>query len=197
MKYIKLFENEYYVGTHSAPTKQDAPMYDLLSSETYADDIYSSKALKMYGLGNPYDSNSIAIIQQSKGRPNYKVKIYRAIPPPKLTNEQQIDEYIKQKAYIQKNGKIPKEANTKLSRSDYYEFISNEIDRLKQLPNDDSSKIKTQTINSGDWVSISKEYTVEHGKSNLGNKFKILSKTVPAKTLFTDGNSIHEWGYQP
>jgi hypothetical protein len=53
------------------------------------------------------------------------------------------------------------------------------------------------TINSGDWVSTTEEYANEHGEAVLDNDFKVISKTVPASTLYTDGNSIHEWGYNP
>ena len=36
-----------------------------------------------------------------------------------------------------------------------------------------------------------------HGESNLNGFYKILTKTVSAKDLFTDGNSTNEWGYFP
>ena len=39
--------------------------------------------------------------------------------------------------------------------------------------------------------------TDEHGKDHLKNKFKIVTKTVKAKDLYTDGNSLSEWGYDP
>jgi hypothetical protein len=52
-------------------------------------------------------------------------------------------------------------------------------------------------INPGDWVAISRRYATDHGKSNLRNQYKIISKTVFARDLFTDGNSISEWGYDP
>jgi len=56
-------------------------------------------------------------------------------------------------------------------------------------------EVKSNTINPGDWVTASKEYAAQHGRG-LG-KYKVLSKIVPAKTLFTNGDSIHEWGYDP
>jgi hypothetical protein len=56
-------------------------------------------------------------------------------------------------------------------------------------------EVKSNTINPGDWVTSSREYATQHGKG-LG-KYKLLSKIVPAKTLFTNGDSIHEWGYDP
>lgn len=51
-------------------------------------------------------------------------------------------------------------------------------------------------INEGDWVTLSRRYAKDHGESNLekGN-WKILKKTVRAKDLWNDGDSIHEWGY--
>ena len=56
-------------------------------------------------------------------------------------------------------------------------------------------EVKSNTINPGDWVTASKEYAAQHGRG-LG-KYKVLTKIVPAKTLFTNGDSIHEWGYDP
>ncbi len=52
-------------------------------------------------------------------------------------------------------------------------------------------------INPKDWVTISKEYAKSHGESVLKGDYKIVSKKVQAKDLWTDGNSIHEWGYDP
>ncbi len=52
------------------------------------------------------------------------------------------------------------------------------------------------TINAGDWVTISPKYAKGHGSSYL-DKYKVLSMIVYAKDLYNDGNSIHEWGYNP
>jgi hypothetical protein len=52
-------------------------------------------------------------------------------------------------------------------------------------------------INAGDWVTINKQYAVTHGKRTLGGDYKIITKVVPAKHLYTDANSIHEFGYDP
>jgi hypothetical protein len=51
------------------------------------------------------------------------------------------------------------------------------------------------TINHGDWVTLSKKYAIEHGEGRFGDDYKIVRDRVPAKTLFTDGNSIYEFGY--
>lgn len=50
-------------------------------------------------------------------------------------------------------------------------------------------------INPGDWVTITKEYAQEHIGSDEG--YKIISKKVKAKEIANDGNSIHEFGYDP
>lgn len=52
-------------------------------------------------------------------------------------------------------------------------------------------------INPNDWVTISKRYATEHGDGPLKGEYKILEKRVKAREIFTDGNSIHEWGYSP
>jgi hypothetical protein len=54
-----------------------------------------------------------------------------------------------------------------------------------------------QMIKKGDWVTPSKDYAKEHGEANLGGKFKIASIRVRARHLYTDGNSVHEFGYHP
>ena len=71
-----------------------------------------------------------------------------------------------------------------------------QVEIYRAMPKVLSKKDKIQ-INSGDWVTINKDYAVEHGESSLLGKYRILTKTVPAKTLFTNGDSIHEWGYNP
>jgi hypothetical protein len=64
----------------------------------------------------------------------------------------------------------------------------------RSIPKDAPAK-----INKGDWVAITRTYAKDHGESNLGGKsnYKIVSKIVNARDLFTDGNSIQEWGYDP
>jgi hypothetical protein len=52
-------------------------------------------------------------------------------------------------------------------------------------------------INAGDWVTLSKDYAKGHGESALGNDYKILSQKVKAKDLWTNADSIQEFGYQP
>ncbi len=51
-------------------------------------------------------------------------------------------------------------------------------------------------INSGDWVTINRDYAVAHGESNLKGEYDIISKTLPANKVFTDANSLSEQGVQ-
>lgn len=52
-----------------------------------------------------------------------------------------------------------------------------------------------KTITNGDWVTIVRDYAVEHGKANLDGNYQIVSKIVRARDVFTDANSILEQGY--
>jgi len=58
-------------------------------------------------------------------------------------------------------------------------------------------KVEKYAINEGDWVTPNRKYAIDHGESNLGGNYKILSKKVRADELFTDANSIQEFGYSP
>lgn len=49
----------------------------------------------------------------------------------------------------------------------------------------------------GDWVTTDRDYAVEHGESNLGDVYGIARKRVKASEIFTNGDSLHEWGYWP
>lgn len=52
-------------------------------------------------------------------------------------------------------------------------------------------------IKHGDWVTQSEDYAKDHGEGRLEGNYSIVSKSVPAKHLYTEGNSHHEWGYYP
>jgi len=192
-------QRQEYKGQHEAPNRSDgyaAEGHDL--KDIYPDDIYSSKGAIYYGHGEPLiDNQSISIISGMRGNPKQKVTIYRAIPSTK-TNTEMISMYEDQKKKILKNGKIPDYKTAKAynlnNSSEYYDFIDNEIRNL-QGKNDPA--IIQQKINPGDWVTINRKYAIQHGQSTLNNNYKILKKTVRADEIFTDGNSIHEWGYDP
>lgn len=192
---LSITENDDYRGSHKAPDHTfGAPLYDL--TKIYPDDIYSSNAARYYGDmgGDQRDIQTVHIMQYFRNKPDKLIKVYRAVPSV-ISNEDKIKEFEKQKEYILKRGKLPPTVSSKWNKSEYYDFISKEIDNLKSDPS--SAKPDKIQINPGDWVTINKSYAVQHGKSALNGKYRILTKIVPAKHLFTDANSIHEFGYDP
>ncbi len=52
-------------------------------------------------------------------------------------------------------------------------------------------------ISPGDWVTTSKQYAKDHGDSALEGKYVIAALRVRAGDIYTEGNSIFEWGYAP
>jgi hypothetical protein len=68
-----------------------------------------------------------------------------------------------------------------------------EVTMYRAVPKDE----KITKINEGDWVTLSKDYAKVHGESVLGNDYKIISEKVKAKELWTNADSIHEFGYHP
>ena len=55
----------------------------------------------------------------------------------------------------------------------------------------------TTKIEKGNWVTIDRQYAKDHGDGALNGQYKIIKKTVRADELFTNGDSIQEWGYDP
>jgi hypothetical protein len=53
-----------------------------------------------------------------------------------------------------------------------------------------------EDIYAGDWVTPNIDYAKSHGR-RFDNGFHIIEKQVPAKHIWTEGNSIHEFGYDP
>ncbi len=68
-----------------------------------------------------------------------------------------------------------------------------EVTMYRAVPKDAS----IESINKGDWVTLSKDYAKNHGESVLDNNYKIISQKVKAKYLWTNADSIHEFGYWP
>jgi hypothetical protein len=66
------------------------------------------------------------------------------------------------------------------------------VTMYRAVPNDTQ-----QLINSGDWVTVNKAYAKDHGDRQFDGNYKILSQKVKASDLFTNGDSIHEFGYDP
>ena len=52
-------------------------------------------------------------------------------------------------------------------------------------------------INEGDWVTPVRAYAEFHGEGPMKGDYKIIESTVRAGDVFTDANSLLEWGYSP
>lgn len=196
--YLKLLEEDSvgdYGGSHRPPEAKDgAPLYDLTKNGIYPDDVYGPNAVRYYGhsgdINDRMDNESVNIIRAYRNKPHMSIIIYRAVPK-ELSNDEKLNKLINDKKLYMKRGKIPSDSKF-TNGSKFYEWATEEIERLQKEPENKASKI---TINSGDWVTISKSYAKDHGEHALNGKYRILSKKVKASQIFTDGNSIHEWGY--
>lgn len=200
-------EEEDYRGKHTAPSKEDSPLYDVTLNETYPEDFYDSpkKAQHYYGSGSEYDAECVNLIFSYRNRPNALITIYRSVPDNNADTKKQIKVISDLIRYHQKYGFYPvrnqliDELVGKYPIETYtYDEQQKQVGRELQTKLDELNHEKKPVLklNPRDWVTISKGYAVEHGKGNLG-KYRIISKTVPARTLFTAGDSIQEWGYNP
>lgn len=54
-----------------------------------------------------------------------------------------------------------------------------------------------KAIQPGDWVTTVRQYAKEHGEAHISGGYKIVSKTVAARDLYTSGDSWLEFGYHP
>jgi len=75
--------------------------------------------------------------------------------------------------------------------------VKNKPDELVTIYRAVPTDVKENTVNIGDWITLSPSYAKEHGEAQLGGDYKIIKQKVPAKTLFTNADSIHELGYDP
>lgn len=209
--YRTIFEgiDEDYRGEHKAPDKEDsAPLWDV-SKGIFPPDIYTmgfQEAVRNYGDGESYDNESMSVILSCHNRPNAQVKIYRAVPDINREVNNKIDTLHYILYYFNKFGFLPRKdkvawsykdkyyTETEGFQEDYQRAVISDIQKdIQTLRNQLQDKIK---INPGDWVTLSRSYAKDHGESNLLNKYKILTKTVNAKYLYTEG-SINEFGYDP
>jgi hypothetical protein len=185
-KIIEIKESIDYRGHHQAPNKEDdisAPAYDL--SSVYPDDIYSSNAVRYYGhWGDSRDNQAIAVIHALHNKPNKIIKIYRAVP--KLEESEAVKNAKKKLQSLARMASFTPHLQDDL----YFQQQIEEYEKI--IPNDD--KID---INVGDWVTTVKSYAKDHGESALRGNYKIISKNVRAKDIYTNGDSIFEWGYDP
>lgn len=209
-------EYEDYTGHHKAPSKDSGyPLYDV--SELFGNDFYtlpSNEVARYYGSGYNFDNLLVRIIRSYKDTPNETIKIYRAIPDFDIQTKKKIDDLLFIARYYDGFKFLPPTYDKKYKKyedliEEYKDKVTTENPNLKygeiqkevsQLMYRDAYDLKNSLgkykINPGDWVAINREYAVNHGKSNLNNKYKILTKTVRAKDLYTY-EYIEEWGYDP
>jgi hypothetical protein len=207
-------EKEDYRGYHQAPNKDSgAPLHDVTT--IYPDDFYTlpfRTVVRYYGSGDEsIDAGSISIVLNVHNKPNMPVKIYRAVP--NLNSE--VDAEIKKKQNLinqitklrtiwnnpTANLFVPSEVLDAYRKNNpnitYDEVGEKALVDLRQDIEQLQTQRKKLTVNPNDWVTINRRYAVEHGESWLNGNYKILTKTVPAHTLYTIGDSINEWGYDP
>ena len=185
-----------YRGSHTAPNRSfGAPLNDLTGGgQMYPADVYSSKAAQLYGGGMPYDQKAFSIAQQYKDKPNALVTIYRAVPKD-ISNSEKLATLEKQMAAYMKRGTLPKDAENFSNGSKWYDAAYEQREKLRKMPDEPSNEVNK--INAGDWVTLTREYAKDHGESALNGEYKIISQKVKAKDVFTNADSIHEFGYQP
>lgn len=191
-------DGEDYRGSHTAPDKTSgAALHDLTG--VYPDDIYSDKAARYYGDmgGDANDMVSVRLMQAYRNKPNAMVKIYRAVPDINKEIDARIKYYNQLIAYVNQYRFPP--IKDRVASGEFGDLGYNKEKYINKLNKDvgdlQAKKQKTIGINSGDWVTLNRNYAIEHGKSSLRGKYKIVSKSVAAKTLYTDANSVHEFGY--
>ena len=211
---------EDYMGGHVAPEGEPGASMDNLEG-IFPPDIYSADGARLYGAGGDaegwaMDRETVGIIQDARGKPNKKIRVYRAIPDD-IGRDAQLARYQKERAYKLKHGRYPPGTDTKgMTDDEYHGWLigdpmdeyrpegappTGEIARLEALPPE-----PPPTINPGDWVTPNRAYARMHGESNLGfwdrggddyhPRYKIISRLVRAGDLYTDGD-VHEWGWVP
>ena len=204
MNWYKVSQEDYR-GIHTAPAPRGNNSLDN-PSDIYPSDIYGPNGVIYYGDRVPYDNESMSVIQAARGNPNYRVKIYRAVPDVNAKRKKEINEYQHLISYFNKyqffpvgNDIISKiedkyPIGDSFSYDDKQKAVYNELVNIAQEL--DTNKKPNIGIYRGDWVSLSPTYVKEHGKRHLDD-YRIATKVVTANQLYTEGESIHEWGYYP
>lgn len=193
---VEVVETEDPVSRHKAPHSDNegyySPAYDV--SKSFGEEIYTlsfAKALQQYGDGLDADAEALQVLRSLHNKPDVKVKIYRAV---EKGLRDQITDLKQDRKYIKQNGSVPPWADVPPNTADEYtEYVESQIDNLGSV---DGASIQP-SINVRDWVTLTKRYAEDHGELAIPNGFTVITKTVMAKDLFTDGNSIHEFGYDP
>lgn len=82
-------------------------------------------------------------------------------------------------------------------------YLSETMQQLNKVRNKPDAEITIyrattgDSINDGDWITLSKEYAKMHNESQLDNKGKVLEMKVKAKDIQFAGDALEEWGYFP
>lgn len=208
MDFNKLFkyiieEAEEYRGEHKAPDKESgSPLYDVTLNGIYPSDFYTSPA--NWYVSSDEEKESWGIVHRYKGRANRLIKIYRAVPNFNYELDKELKDINYLIYYKEKWGFFPTEIDNEILRKKYQEEFKYNNEKFKEWLDISSSELeekkkKTEKIkiNPGDWVTISLNYAKDHGRSSLNNRYKIITKTVKARDIYTEGNSLAEWGYDP
>jgi len=193
-----------YKGEHEAPGNDGfgEPMHNITSMYP---GIYTSNAYRDYG-SEPGAHSVINLIQSVHNKPNKLVTIYRAVPDlnkdidKEIKKLKNIIDYKSKYGFFPMKNKVVDDLETSIwenTPSLTYDQMQIEVTNsiLKKIDELSLNKEPIIKINNGDWVTVSKSYTKEHGVSNLLGRYKIITKNVKASQLYTDGNSVFEWGY--
>ena len=193
-----LIESDEYRGEHSAADKSSGTSMEL-ADQIWPEDIYSNDAARLYGdhSSDYNDSESISVIQSVRNKPNSLVTVYRAVPDINHEMSKKIKEYHYILYYIRRFGFTPLNNDVVRKAQEEIGWDNNKLILYfeKKVEELQPSLKPNISINNGDWVTVNKRYAIAHGRNVLLGKYKIISKTVKAKHLYTDANSIHEWGY--
>lgn len=136
---LRRVAEEDYRMQHQPPDAEDgSPLHDLTHDGSYPADVYThTHYYADYSDTGMHES--VSAMHQARGKPNKKVKIYRAMPADSVHHG----------------------------------------------------------IQQGNWVTTSKEYARQHGRHHEDSKkdWPVISATVEAQHLRTDGNDLREYGY--
>ena len=84
-------------------------------------------------------------------------------------------------------------------------MVFSKVQKFRNKPNADITIYRAvpkdlpegTNINRGDWVTIDKQYAKDHGEGVFNGEYKIIEKKVKAKNIYTNADSIYEFGYDP
>lgn len=120
---------------HRPPGRDGIPLHDM--TVNLPDDVYTHPHYYA-DMTDPSTQDSVSVMRRVRGRPDAKVKVYRALP----------------------------------------------------------AEHAHKGIGPGDWVTTSKEYARIHGRqSDPKHDWPVISATVRAGDLHTDGDDFREYGY--